>query len=311
MGFRTIGIDYENLINLLKFIPMQQSAPRVQISEPAPKPPKAKKPRTTIVPTPMDTTATEQRSLRKSTLEVSEEFRRRMQEEEEIRQYQRSRKSAARKKPQRKLTQKEMLEEAKKTERENLASLEAYTLLEAEKRRVKEKKTGIQGPFVRFLSVTMPAITELPDPVSNTKQDSQNNQGAVNSSNTEGAIDNPSITQDQTAVNVQSSVATEQAESQQKYCRNFLVFTDTVNFPGAFFPTTKPQKPRRKFCPVTGLPARYMDPVTGTPYATSQAFRIIRNKYISEGEQKCEKRLLQLSSWLEEKKRKKMESKAY
>ena len=292
---------------------MQQSAPRVQISEPATKPPKAKKPRTTVVATPMDTTATEQRRLRKSTLEVSEEFRRRMQEEEEIRQYQRSRKSAARKKPQRKLTQKEMLEEAKKTERENLASLEAYTLLEAEKRRVKEKKTGVQGPFVRFLSVTMPAITELPDPVSaDTKQDSQNSQGTVvNSSNTEGAVDNSSITQNRTAVNVQSSVATEQAESQRKYCRNFLVFTDTVNFPSTFFPTTKPQKPRRRFCPVTGLPARYVDPITGTPYATSQAFRIIRNKYISEGEQKCEKRLLQLSSWLEEKKRKKMESKAY
>ena len=242
-----------------------------------------------------------------------------MQEEEEMRQYQRSRKSAARKKPQRKLTQKEMLEEAKKTERENLASLEAYTLLEAEKRRVKEKKTGIQGPFVRFHSVTMPAITELPDPTtSDTRRlDTQNSQGTMNSSSTsDGAIINPSsVAQNQTAVNVESSVqpvGTEQAEpQQQRYCRNFLVFTDTVNFPSAFFPTSKPQKPRRKFCPVTGLPARYVDPITGTPYATSQAFRIIRNKYISEGEQKCEKRLLQLSNWLEEKKRKKMESKAY
>lgn len=238
-----------------------------------------------------------------------------MQEEEEIRQFQRSRKSAARKKPQRKLTQKEMLEEAKKTERENLASLEAYTRLEAEKRKVKEKKTGIQGPFVRFHSVTMPAITELPDPVNDTNKDSQSKLGTVNSSNTGGAmLGNPSVTQNQTTVTAHSNIqttSTEQAESQQKYCRNFLVFTDTVNFPSAYFPTTRPQKPRKKFCPVTGLPARYVDPVTGTPYATSQAFRIIRNKYISEGEQKCEKRLLQLSSWLEEKKRKKLESKSY
>ena len=299
----------------------QQSAPQVQISEPAAKPPKAKKPRTTAVATPMDTTTTtttEQRSLRKSTLEVSEEFRRRMQEEEEMRQYQRSRKSAARRKPQRRLTQKEMLEEAKRTERENLASLEAYTLLEAEKRRVKEKKTGIQGPFVRFHSVAMPAITELPDPTTDTKLDARDNQGTIINRNSaaDGAADNPLVTQNQTAINEQSSVQSasselEQAESQQRYCRNFLIFTDTVNFPSAFFPTTKPQKPRRKFCSITGLPARYVDPVTGTPYATSQAFRIIRNKYISEGEQKCEKRLLQLSSWLEEKKRKKMESKAY
>jgi vacuolar protein sorting-associated protein 72 len=241
-----------------------------------------------------------------------------MQEEEEMRQYQRSRKSAARKKPQRKLTQREMFEEAKKTERENLASLEAYTLLEAEKRRVKEKKTGIQGPFVRFHSITMPAITELRDPTSDaSRPDTQNNQETVinSSSTSDGAmIVDPSVTQNQTAINAQSSVqpaSTERAEPQQRYCRNFLVFTDTVNFPGAFFPTTKPQKPRRKFCPVTGLPARYVDPITGTPYATSQAFRIIRNKYINEGEQKCEKRLLQLSNWLEEKKRKKLESKVY
>ena len=252
----------------------------------------------------MDTTTT--------TTTPTEQFRRRMQEEEEMRQYQRSRKSAARRKPQRRLTQKEMLEEAKRTERENLASLEAYTLLEAEKRRVKEKKTGIQGPFVRFHSVAMPAITELPDPTADTKLDAHDNQGTIinRNSSADGAVDNPSVTQNQTAINEQSSVQSassglEQAESQQRYCRNFL------NFPSAFFPTTKPQKPRRKFCSITGLPARYVDPVTGTPYATSQAFRIIRNKYISEGEQKCEKRLLQLSSWLEEKKRKKMESKAY
>ena len=294
---------------------LQQSAPQVRISEPSsPKPPKAKKPRTTVVQM-STTTTTEQRSLRKSTLEVSEEFRRRMQEEEEVRKYQRSRKSAARKKPLRKLTQKEMLEEAKKTERENLASLEAYTLLEAEKRRVKEKKTGIQGPFVRFHSVTMPAITELPDSTTSDgrRLDPQSSQVTDNSSSTSDGAPS-SATQNQTAISLESSVqptATGAESQQQRYCRNFLVFTDTVNFPSAFFPTTKPQKPRRKFCPVTGLPARYVDPITGTPYATSQAFRIIRNKYISEGEQKCEKRLLQLSNWLEEKKRKKMETKAY
>ena len=239
-----------------------------------------------------------------------------MQEEEEIRQIQRSRKSAARKKPQRRLTQKEMFEEAEKTERENLASLEAYIRLTAEKRKVKTKKTGIHGPFMRFHSVTMPAITELPDQVSDAKQDGQSNQGTtINSSNAGGTLDTFSATQNQSSAGEQLSThphkSTEQAESQQRYCRNFLIFTDTVNYPSAFFPTTKPQKPRKKFCPVTGLPARYVDPVTGTPYATSQAFRVIRNKYISEGEQKCEKRLLQLSSWLEEKKRKKMEAKAY
>jgi len=76
-------------------------------------------------------------------------------------------------------------------------------------------------------------------------------------------------------------------------------------------PTTKTKKNQKLFCPITGLPAKYIDPLTSTPYATPQAFKILRNRYVSEGEQKCEKRLLQLSSWLEEKKRKKLEARTW
>ena len=171
-------------------------------------------------------------------------------------------------KPLRKLTQAELLEEAKRTEIENLASLEAFSRLEAEKKKVKEKKSVLQGPVVRFHSVSMPLITTLPD-------------------------------------NAQSEHPHQ--PTPDKYCRNFLVFTDTKSFPAAFFQKTKTPRPKKLFCPITGLPAKYIDPLTGTPYATPQAFKIIRNRYVSEGEEKCEKRLLQLSSWLEEKKRKKME----
>jgi hypothetical protein len=32
-------------------------------------------------------------------------------------------------------------------------------------------------------------------------------------------------------------------------------------------------------CPITGMPARYKDPLTGTPYANKDAFKIIREKY--------------------------------
>lgn len=101
-------------------------------------------------------------------------------------------------------------------------------------------------------------------------------------------------------------------QKQNKQCRNFLVFTDTARFPSAYFPpcsSSRPQKRRRRFCPVTGLPAKYIDPLTHTPYATPFAFKVIRLRYASEAEEKCEKRLAQLSNWLEEKKkRKKMES---
>ena len=95
-----------------------------------------------------------------------------------------------------------------------------------------------------------------------------------------------------------------------RQCRNFMVFTDTNNFPSAYFPPSPtPPRRRRRFCPVTGLPAKYIDPLTRTPYATPFAFKVIRLRYVSEAEEKCEKRLAQLSNWLEEKKkRKKMEA---
>ena len=42
--------------------------------------------------------------------------------------------------------------------------------------------------------------------------------------------------------------------------------------------TKEPKKPRRRFCPVTGMPAIYRDPVTRTPYSTKEAFEQIREK---------------------------------
>ena len=207
-------------------------------------------------------------------MEVSEEFRRRQVEEE------RKRKRTAPRTPKlvRKLTQKELLEEAKVTEIENLVSLEAFTRLEAEKKKVKEKKTVFQGPVIRFHSVSMPLITEIEDISANTTTGVSGNE-----------------------INPQT---------QDKYCRNFMVFTDTKAYPSVYFCSRKPSRPKKRFCPITGLQAKYIDPLTGTPYATAQAFKIIRNRYVMEEEQKCEKRLLQLSSWLEEKKRKKLETKS-
>ncbi|KAG0234947.1 hypothetical protein BGW42_006046 [Actinomortierella wolfii] len=54
-----------------------------------------------------------------------------------------------------KMTQEELLEEAKKTEQLNLASLQAFKASEQEKRKkVVKKTTGIVGPFIRYHSFT-------------------------------------------------------------------------------------------------------------------------------------------------------------
>jgi len=209
------------------------------------------------------------RTLRRSTQERSQEFKERFEEETRRRRF-------TKKKPRtaiKRLTQEELLAEAKRTERENLASLEAYTRLEAEKKKVKEKSHEIKGPFIRFHSVVMPLIVDI-----NKEKSRQHTEGE------EGII-----------------------KSEEKYSRNFLVFTDTKSFPHQYFPQSKPKVAKPQFCQITGLPARYVDPITKTPYATANAFKVIRNQYVSQEEQKCEKRLLQLSNWLEEKKRKKLE----
>lgn len=185
------------------------------------------------------------------------------------------------------MTQQEMLEEAKWTELENLASLEAFTRLEEEKRQVKEKKKVIKGPVIRFHSISMPMISE-PDPELESAQD-------------------PQISVSRNDTTPATSTDTTTTQQQTHYCRNFLVFTDTAAYPSEYFPSKKPLKPKRLICPVTGLPAKYIDPITETPYATPQAFKIIRTRYVRTAEEKCEKRLLQLSGWLEEKKRKKQE----
>lgn len=60
-----------------------------------------------------------------------------------------------------KLTQEELLEEAKETELLNIQSLEKYRQLELEKKKTRVVKKASTGPFIRYLSTSMPMIQEL------------------------------------------------------------------------------------------------------------------------------------------------------
>ena len=145
----------------------------------------------------------------------------------------------------RRLTQEELLAEAKITEEENVASLQAYHQLEADKKKTKIQKVALKGPVIRFHSLSMPVL-EVTEPL--VKVDNHEDE--------EISID-----------------------SSKRCCRNFLVFTDAKSFPGPYFSTKKLKAPHKTYCPVTGLPARYQDPITGLPFANSQAFRYIRERY--------------------------------
>nr|KAG5689648.1 hypothetical protein BaRGS_029887 [Batillaria attramentaria] len=111
----------------------------------------------------------ERKSLRRSTAQKSKETQSRQKRREETA---RILKDIALKKnvkveDVRRLTQEELLAEAKITEQINLKSLaviikltETYQKLELEKKRARVQKQVYRGPVVRYHSVTMPLITE-------------------------------------------------------------------------------------------------------------------------------------------------------
>lgn len=202
------------------------------------------------------------RTLRQSTIEMSQEMEKSWKTSEK-----KKKRPLFKSASKSRLTQQELLEEAKQTELENLASLDAYTRLEAEKKTFKQKRRVLEGPVIRYCSVSMPDVSLADD--AHSRED----------------------------------VLT----TESRCTRNFVTFTDTKSFPDQYFPRRRPSRPKRPYCPVTGLPAKYMDPLTSTPYATSHAFRILRNQFVKEREERCEKRLLQLSGWLKEKKRLRLE----
>jgi len=78
-------------------------------------------------------------------------------------------------------------------------------------------------------------------------------------------------------------------------------------------PSTQPPvnlflEPKHFICPITGLRAPYRDPLTGTPFANKEAFKIIREKFFQRDEEKLFVRMQVLNDLLM-KKRKKLRKK--
>ncbi|KAL8241523.1 hypothetical protein R6Q59_014877 [Mikania micrantha] len=62
---------------------------------------------------------------------------------------------------------------------------------------------------------------------------------------------------------------------------SYLEFTNGASFRSQI-PTSAGPYPEKAVCVVTGLPAKYLDPKTGSPYATKEAFKIIREKHLND-----------------------------
>ncbi|GFO22827.1 vacuolar protein sorting-associated protein 72 homolog [Plakobranchus ocellatus] len=78
-----------------------------------------------------------------------------------------------------------------------------------------------------------------------------------------------------------SEVKKPELSVEEKCERTFVTFTEESTFK-QIFPQVKAKAPGKAICPVTKLPARYLDPITQTPYANAFAFRCIREAYAKQ-----------------------------
>ncbi|GAB1608321.1 vacuolar protein sorting-associated protein 72 homolog [Argonauta hians] len=230
----------------------------------------------------------ERKSLRQSTAEKSQATARREQERE-VRVKMMKEIAAKRNITEvRRLTQSELLEEAKLTEEYNIKSLETYQRLESEKKKCRVQKTTYKGALVRYQSVTMPLIEQLPQSLLVVEPE-------INVEDVTGGDSVPLKTEtpEEEAEDCPSSPKKSKPSKQPpgpKCSRTFITFTDDKTF-REYFPQNRAKSASassRTVCPVTRQPAKYFDPITQTPYATIAAFRILREAYAIQQEQPVE-----------------------
>ncbi|XP_058129007.1 vacuolar protein sorting-associated protein 72 homolog isoform X2 [Anopheles coustani] len=161
-------------------------------------------------------------------------------------------------------TQEELLEEAEITERENLKSLERFRRMELEKQKTRPTKRKFMGPTIRYLSTAMPIIEEI-------------------SNAAKGDTD---------PLNISMT---------GQYERTFITFENDIDNKvfDALFPKPDNGRRLRQICAVTRLPARYYDPVTQLPYRNVQAFKILREAYYQQLEERGNVDNPEVTRWLE------------
>ncbi|KAK4318118.1 hypothetical protein Pmani_010863 [Petrolisthes manimaculis] len=243
-----------------------------------------------------DLAALEKKGIRKSTQLKSAETVKRQRERAEI-----ERRRAMKKRDLTpalpRLSQEELLEEAKVTEELNLKSLEKYELAELDRKKPKVVRRGFTGAFVRHQSTTMPLIQELtPDP---TPQNTQCSDPSIDIEVPGGtAATAMEVTENKENSGVPGNLNEGNALDPSEKCeRTFITFSDESTFRKTFR-KTKPKTVQKNICPITRLPARYFDPVTQLPYATLQAFRVLREAYYQQLEDKGDRNNKQVAKWL-------------
>lgn len=169
-------------------------------------------------------------------------------------------------------TQKELLAEAETTAKENLASLERFKKMEIEKKKVRPTKRVNPGPIIRYHSLSMPAIDTNKLIAVQRKR---------NSSSINGEILMDMDIEPTNKIDTKSQFNNGFLPNDKRVGRTFITFENDLN--DEFFKNifNKPCAKRKSdmTCPLTKLPAKYIDPITKLPYRNVQALKIIREAY--------------------------------
>ncbi|XP_042203903.1 vacuolar protein sorting-associated protein 72 homolog [Homarus americanus] len=238
-----------------------------------------------------DLAALEKKGIRKSTQLKSAETVKRQRERAEV-----ERKRALNKRDRMpifpKLTQEELLEEAKLTEEVNIKSLEKYELAELDRKKPKVVRRGFTGSFIRYQSTAMPLIQEL-----KSSQESNLEEPNVEVDVTQEQLLQLDTVQDASENKENTTTVKEVKDDVEKCERTFVTFSDEGTYKRAFR-KSKLKVVQKCICPITRLPARYFDPVTQLPYATLQAFRVLREAYYQQLEDKGDRNNKEVAKWL-------------
>lgn len=195
-------------------------------------------------------------------------------------------------------TQEELLAEAVETEKENTKSLEKFMRLEMEKKRTRPTKRQPTGPIIRYHSMSLPLIEDL-DGKTIDLNTSAVKAELMDVDGVEEATPTPPVSKrarpTQRAMNA--------IKNGPRYERTFITFENDVHeklFDEIFQKrrSASLRSDRGKTCPITKLPARYFDPVTKVAYRSVAAFKIIREAYYRQLEERGNPENPQVAKWL-------------
>lgn len=216
----------------------------------------------------------ERKSIRKSTVKKSEETQLRVKKrkEEGPRKHRRNRDYFY------EPTQEEKLAEARLTEEENLKSLEKYQKMELEKKKTRGNKKGIIGPTIRYHSVAMPLIEEMPGVENGSSLEEKINvedngddvlvpESTSDAQTPKEQVDIKDVSNPEDLVHLKSYPRCE---------RTFLTFSDESTFRRAYR-LRKRRPPPRSYCFITRQRAKYKDPATQAPFCNASTFRALRD----------------------------------